>query len=742
MSLASDTASLRPDMTPDARRTVAFSPYVATVEDGRNTVHMLVEGIHCGGCVAKIERALNGRPGVEARVNLTTKRLAVTWHGPADEADDLAALVESLGYRVLPFAPEQAQSLEQAAEKELLRCLAVAGFAAANVMLLSVAIWAGHVNDEMGAATRTLLYWFSALIAAPAIVFAGWPFYRSALRALLAGHTNMDVPISLGVLLATGMSLAETIRGGPHAYFESAVMLLFFLLVGRYLDRRARGRARSAAERLLALNAVAVTVVEPDGSMRAVPPDQVAPDATVLIAAGDRVGIDGTINDGRSELDTAMITGESIPSAVGPGDAVYAGTVNLTGPLTVRVTAAGRNTLLSDIVSLMEAAEQRRGRYVALADRVARAYAPVVHGLSLATFLGWWLLVGAAWQQALLIAIAVLIITCPCALGLAVPAVQVIASGRLMRRGILLKSASALERLRTVDMVIFDKTGTLTEGRPRLANTGPAIAEALPQAAALACTSRHPLARALAAAAPATAPATGVEEVPGRGLRRRAADGETRLGSRDWCGVDASAGETAEGPELWFTRPGAPAVQFRFVDAPRSDAAEVVAALAARGLEIALLSGDRPQAVASLASTVGITDWHAGLTPADKVAYLEARAAEGRAVLMVGDGLNDAPALAAAAASMSPTTASDITQTAADVVFQGRRLAPVVEAVTVADRANRLVFQNFAMSLAYNLVTIPVAVFGLVTPLIAAAAMSASSIAVVTNSLRLARGRR
>ena len=715
---------------------VDATAYVQSAGEGRRTLHLMVEGVHCGGCVRRIEQALRADPAVEhARVNLTTRRLTVNWLGSAAVADRLVRAVSDLGYLVVPYDPAQLVSAEAATERALLRAMAVAGFAAGNIMLLSVAIWAGHFQD-MGPATRNLLHWFSALIALPAIAYAGRSFFDSALGALRNRRTNMDVPISLGVLLASGMSLFETARGGPHVYFDSAIMLLFFLLVGRYLDRRARGRARSAAERLVTLGTSAVTVVEAGGRRRAIPAAAVAPGMTVLVAAGERIGADGSVLDGTSALDTSLITGETVPATVGPGDRVFAGTLNLDAPLQLEVVAVGEGTLLAEIVRLMELAEQRRARYVVLADRLAALYAPAVHGLALATFLGWTLLAGTAWQVALLYAVAVLIITCPCALGLAVPAVQVIASGRLLSRGVLLKSATALERLAQVATVAFDKTGTLTRGRPALVRSEPIDPEALRVAASLAGASRHPLARAVAHVMPEVPAARGVEEVPGCGLRLATAAGDVRLGSRAWCGVE-DASMSGDGPELWLARPGCPPMRFAFDDPIRADAAQVIEALRARGLAIELLSGDRAPTVAAVADQLGIESWRAGCTPVDKTARLEALAGAGRRVLMVGDGLNDAPALAAAHVSASPSTAIDLSQTAADAVFQGERLQSVIELLDVARRAERLIKQNLGLALGYNLITVPLAVLGLVTPLIAALCMSGSSLAVVANALRL-----
>ena len=702
---------------------------------GLATAHYLVDGLHCAACVWLIEQVLQRQPWVEsARLNMTTRRLTVRWR-PIQGVDP-AATIATLGYRAVAFDPEKLKRNDARHETELLRCLAVAGFAAGNIMLLSVSVWSGAIG-EMGPATRDLMHWISALIALPAIGYAGRPFFRSAVRALASRRTNMDVPISLGVLLATGMSLAETAASGAHAYFDSAVTLLFFLLIGRYLDRRARGLARGAATQLAALDSTTCQRLRPDGTAERIASERLRVGDLVLVAAGERVPADGRIADGRSSLDRSVVTGESEPASVAPGEAVFAGTVNIGAPLRIEVTAAGKDTLLAEIVRLMEVAEQGRARFVVLADRVARLYAPVVHVLALMTLTGW-MIAGADWRSGLLNAVAVLIVTCPCALALAVPVVQVVATGRLMRRGILLKSATALERLAEVDRIVFDKTGTLTLGRPMLSSPSAIDARILARAAAIAAASRHPLSRALVQAAemrlarPAV-PAEGVIEVPGQGL----ALGETRLGSRTFCG---GGGVDGIGPELWFAEPGAPALRFVFTDRPRPDAAETIATLAGRGYEVELLSGDRAATVAAVAAETGVADWRAGQTPVDKVTRLKHLAEAGHRPLMVGDGINDAPALAAAHVSASPASASDIARIAADVVFQGDRLAPVTELLSVARKAAVLVRQNLALAIVYNLVAVPLAMAGYLTPLIAAIAMSSSSLLVVGNALRLRRG--
>jgi Cu2+-exporting ATPase len=727
-----DTRAIRPDGEPPR---FDFAPYVTAGADGNNSLTLAIDGLHCAACVWLIESVLSRLPGVvTARVNMTTKRLRLVWRAGEADPQDLVARISALGYRLTPFDEAAADDEGAARQRSLLRAMAVAGFAAGNIMLLSVSVWAGNAED-MGPATRDLMHWISALIAIPAVAWAGRPFFRSAAGALSAGRVNMDVPISLAVILATGMSLVQTATSQPDAYFDSAVALLFFLLVGRYLDARSRGRARSVAANLLALRVRAVTVIDEDGGTRVIAPSEVRSGMTALVAAGERVPVDGQIAAGTSDIDTAAITGESMPRAARPGDRVLAGTINLTGPLRIHVDSVGEDTILAEILRLVETAEQGRARYVALADRVAKLYAPAVHSLALATFVSW-LILGAGWQTALLTAISVLIITCPCALALAVPAVQVAASGRLLKQGVLVKSETALERLAEVDTVVFDKTGTLTEGRPVLLRDGGWSDDDLAQAATLAAASRHPLARALAAASPSAEPADDVEEVPGAGLKR----GDVRLGSRDWCG--AGPAEDDDGPELWLARPGAAPLRFAFRDEARRDAEEVVGTLLKRGYRVELLSGDRPSVVAAMAGRLGIAHWRGGCTPAAKAARLRELADKGCRVCMVGDGLNDAPALSLAHVSLSPSEATEIAHNAADAVFQGARLQPVAELLEVADRSRRLVLQNLVLAFAYNATTIPLAMAGMVTPLVAALAMSGSSILVVSNALRIGRGGR
>lgn len=711
--------------------------HVVTKADGTKELILAVDGLQCGACVWLIESVLTQQQDVlVGRVNMTTRRLRLAWRGASEDADRLVGKIEALGYRLVPFDISALAAVQDRTGRMLIRSLAIAGFAASNVMLISIGVWAGQsgILDHMGPATLALLHWVSALIAMPAIAYAGRPFFASAFAALRHRRTNMDVPISVGVLLVTGLSLVETIEGGAHTYFDSAVTLLFFLLVGRVLDHRARGQARATAEQLLALRHTDVAVVQPDGTIYRCAQEQIAEGDNVLVATGERIGVDGVLLVGSAVLDTSLVTGESLPVNAEAGTAVYAGTLNLGTPLTIQATATGGATLLAECVRLIEAAETRRGRFVVLADRVARRYAPAVHLCALLTFLGWYFVAGVPIGQALLTASAVLIITCPCALALAVPAVQVIATGRLFRGGILLKSPTALERMAEVDTVVFDKTGTLTE--PLLALIGTPDGKALHQAAAIALASRHPLARSLVAAAGAVAPVDGVVEHPGQGLSLATPAGETRLGSRTFCGVHDAA---ADGPEMWLTRPGMTPDRFCFDERLRPDAVTVIKRLRGMGLALKLISGDRTSQVERIAAQVCIPDWRAECTPAGKVQLIEDATASGKKVLMVGDGMNDSPALAAASVSASPATAADVSQTVADLVFQGSRLEPVAVALTTARRAKAVMRQNLALSIGYNVIMVPLAIAGWVTPWLAAAAMSSSSLLVMANSLRLHR---
>ncbi|WP_076865981.1 heavy metal translocating P-type ATPase [Bradyrhizobium mercantei] len=717
---------------------IDFSHYLKNTGAGLVHLDLAVEGINCAGCMAKIERNLSNIPDVtSARVNLTDSRLALEWKAGTLEPALFVSRLAELGYKAYPFERDDAETLEAQRAQGLLRRLGVAAFAAMNVMMLSIPVWSGNVSDMLPE-QRDFFHWLSALIVLPAAAYSAQPFFSSALSALRARGVNMDVPISIGIVLALATSVIETINHAEHAYFDAAIMLIAFLLAGRYLDQNMRRRTRAFAGNLAALKAETATKFISPTEIRTVPAAAIRPGDIVLLRPGERCAVDGNVIEGRSEVDQSLITGETLPAMVTPGSAVFAGTLVRSGTLRVRASAASGGTLLDEISRLLDHALQARSRYLRLAERASRLYAPVVHATALLTMLGW-LAYGASFHDSIVTAIAVLIITCPCALGLAIPAVQTVASGALFGSGVLLNAGDAIERVAEIDRVILDKTGTLTLPELDVANLAEIPDDVVRLAGRLALSSRHPVAAAVARYAGAASPLPDIQEEPGQGVHGLHEGRPIRLGRPSFCGADDLANE------ILCRDPEASVVAFSHGDSRyafavrqrlRPDAAEVVAGLARMGVAVEIVSGDREPAVRLAAEQLGVHEWRAGVSPVDKIARLEELARQGCKVLMVGDGLNDAPALAAAHASMSPVTATHLSRAVADAVFLGERLAPVLAEVKVSRRALRLMRQNLWLAVIYNVLAVPIAIAGLVTPLIAAAAMSGSSIIVMLNALR------
>jgi P-type Cu2+ transporter len=713
--------------------TLDLSLYAKPAADGTLGMDVAVEGVTCGACIARIESAVKRLPGVtEARLNFTNRRLHVAWDDGLVKPEQILTTLETIGYHGYPFVPLRAEQEEAAEARRLLRYLAVAGFAAMNIMLLSVAVWSGNASD-ITPETRDFFHWASALIALPAAAYAGQPFFVSAWRALRVRSLNMNVPISLGVILALGMSIVETINHAPDAYYDSAIMLLFFLLVGRTLEHAMRRRTRAVAGNLAALKGETAHRFAGD-ELVSVPVAALKAGDRVLVRPGERVPADGVVLSGRSEIDESIITGETTRRNIAAGAGVYAGALSFTGTLTLKVNAAGGSALIDEIERLLENASSAKSRAMRLADRAARVYAPMVHATAALTAAGW-LIAGASIHDAVVAAITVLIITCPCALALAIPAVQVVASGALFRANVILNAGDTIERLAEADMVIFDKTGTLTLPEPRVVNAAAIDPVVLQMAARLALSSRHPLAVALSHEAAVRTPFEGAVEEPGQGVRATIGGIEARLGSAEFRGMPDTCASVPGTSRIYFAH-GNRSAAITISQTLRSDAVATVQALSRLGLDLHILSGDRNDAVRPVAKVLGIDKWIGGLTPAEKIAFINSLKAEGRKVLMIGDGLNDAPALAAAHVSLSPIAAADLTQAQADAVFLGERLKPVLDAVIISRRARRLMTENLALAAIYNAVAVPVAIAGLVTPLIAALAMSGSSILVTLNALR------
>ncbi|CAN7713889.1 heavy metal translocating P-type ATPase [Rhizobium sp. LjRoot98] len=702
--------------------------------DGLRQVALSVPDMRCGACMVQLEMTLARLPDVRSvRANLTTKRVTINWQADNGNSPDFAGSIGAIGYTaVLPT-----DAVDQSGEEMsgLLRALAVAGFCSMNIMILSVSVWSGADPS-----TRQALHMMSAALALPAVIYSGATFYRSAWRALVHGRVNMDVPISIGVLLSFGLSLYDTFVEGRHAYFEASTSLLFVLLVGRTLDHMMRKRARSAAAALADMMPKGANVVRADGRIDYVPLNEIGPGTRTLIAAGDRIPADGTILSGISELDRSMLTGESRWESVAPGAQVRAGDLNVGHPLTVEATAAPENSTLAELHRMLEAVEDGRSAYRTLIDRAARLYAPVVHGLSVFAFVIWFVFTRDI-HLSLTIAISVLIIACPCALGLAVPMVQVVAARRLFKQGIVARDGSALERLAEIDTVVFDKTGTLTQYDPMLAaGTWKGPLE-FSLALSLAKFSSHPMSKAVADYASRgnaeTLSLEDVRETPGNGLEATFRGERYRLGRSGWETGGDVFDPNAPSTVVLTRRGGEVLASFQFGERVRAGSAEAVQFLEDRGIAVRMLTGDVPQAANAVARELGIDEVNAAALPKDKAEIVEALQHRGRKVLMIGDGINDALALKTARVSMAPASGSDIGRSAADFILLNGDMDGIRIAMTTAGRAAALIRQNFALAIVYNVVSIPLALSGYASPLIAAVAMSTSSILVVANAVRL-----
>lgn len=712
-----DSDSLRPDSRD------------AVVDDGYpNTLELLVSGAKCASCLARIEGAVLKLQGVEtARLNLTTGKLHVLWRGSLSEHKVVEA-VAGLGYSAVAYDVDKRETETVREERGLVVATVVGALATLAVMFLSEPVWFGQ---DMDASSVALFRWSAAIIAVPASIFSGWTFFASAVASIRGRRLNMDVPISLAVILALLLSLYATANGGAHTYFDAAIMLLFFLLIGRLLDARLRRRAHAAANALAAMQATSATRLSSAGVAQVVRASDIRPGDILLVSGGERIPVDAEVIAGASDVDLRLVTGEIDPVPAFLGQTLHSGAVNLAAPLRLRALASADRSLMADVARLLEAGEQKKSSYRRLADKVVAAYVPLVHATALLGFVSW-LLLGASLSHAAFVAVTVLIITCPCALGLAAPLVQVVAAQKLFGRGILLSSGDALERIAAIDHVVFDKTGTLTLGEATLL-PGTWSDSDLQDAAQLARCSRHPFSRAIVVAAGIGPVAVEVHEHSGMGIEGIVHGRRARLGQSGFVspGLDR--------PGLWFAFESGEPVGFVFEDTIRSDAAQAVARLKSMGLDVELLSGDAAGRVASAATAAGIGSWTAHATPQSKAARLAVLEAAGKKVLMVGDGLNDAGALACAHASLAPGAAVDVSRLAADCIYSTGNLDAVADTIMIARQARARMRENFMLAAGYNLLAIPIALVGWATPVVAAIAMSVSSVAVTLNALRMPR---
>ncbi len=719
---------------PEIAENLDISEFVVREENQNNSVSLMIQGMHCAACIWLIENiSKNQKDVVDARVNLSKKTLFLRWRGDAKYGNELIKLIQNIGYKLLPFDQEILDSSEKKYNDEILRALAVAGFGTGNVMLFSFSLWFADAG-QMGIQTRNLLHFFSSLIALPVIIFSARPFFSSAIRSIKQGYPNMDLAISIAIFLACIVSLLETFRSANHVYFDSAVMLTFFLLIGRYLDLKARKKAFAIATEFTLLSAN-FGRVEEAGNIKILPSKNLKEGMILVVASGEKISADGIIIDGASELDTSLITGETTPKTVTKNSEVFAGMINLAQPLRIKITKSPQNSLLSEIIRLSDEAQSKKIHYVRLADYLSRFYTPAVHLLAFATFCFWF---KSGWEVALMNATAVLIITCPCALALAVPIVQTITISNFIKKGVLIKSGEALEKLIKSDIIIFDKTGSLTIGKPKLIEIKILHGEEkniLPLAASLAKASKHPLSQAISESYDGKFLDLKIKENPGFGLEAEFENKVMRLGRKQFCDIQNFQPSQQNSLSCFF-KFGENEAEFLFADEIKSDAKAVISSLKSMGKEIILLSGDSKNPVESVAKTLEIDQFYFEQTPVSKAEFLGKFLADKKQFIMIGDGINDAPALALSPISISFSKAADISQNIADIIIQGEKLSPILEVINSSNRSISLMKQNLLIALLYNLIAVPFAISGHVVPLIAAIAMSSSSLIVLFNSLR------
>jgi Cu+-exporting ATPase len=763
VNLASERAEVRVD--PDApaepvllRDAVRRAGYDVTGESAT----LAIDGMTCASCVGRVERALSRVPGVlDVAVNLASERASVRRIAGTAPDDALLAAVAGAGYSAVVRAA--ADSRDEAIERRARHDLRVA----AAALLLSLPL-AGHMLVGMLGVAAHMPGWAELLLATPVQFAFGWRFYVAAGRALRAGTGNMDLLVAVGTTAAYGYSVHNLFAGGP-LYFEASAVVISLVLLGKWMESRAKRGTLAAIRALMALRPEVARVVR-GGVETVVPVSAVRLGDLVAVRPGERVPVDGRIRDGASQLDESLVTGESMPVDRGAGESIVGGSLNGTGFLMVEATAVGADSTLARIVAMVEGAQSSKAPIQALVDRVAAIFVPVVLAISAGTFAGWWL-AGAGTGAAMIAAVSVLVIACPCALGLATPTAIMVGTGAAARSGILIRDAEVIETARRIDVVVFDKTGTLTEGHPAVIDVHPADAAEFDApaliglAAAVQARSEHPLARAVLAEAdrlglggaavtgsPADAAVTEFDAIPGKGVRA-VVDGRTVLiGNRLLLADDGVPGEVLEDAAsrheragrtvMWMaTTDGSPRVLglVAVADPVREGAARAVSALADIGIRCVMLTGDNPQTARAIAAAVGIADVRAGVLPGGKAAEIESLRERGHTVAMIGDGVNDAPALAAADVGIAMGNGADVALEVAAITLMRPDPRLVVAAVDVARATDRKIRQNLFWAFVYNVVGLPLAAMGLLNPVVAGAAMAASSVSVVSNALLMRR---
>jgi Cu2+-exporting ATPase len=728
------------------------SQFVHSSDDGTREASLILEGITCAACVWLNEQYIAGLPGVrEVSVNYATQRALVRWDEERIRLSEILLAIQKIGYRALPYNPDQQQESHRRQRRQQQRRLAVAGLFGMQVMMLSISLYAGAWSG-MERDFEQFFRWLCLGLTLPVMLYPALPFFHAAWRDLKRRRVAMDLPVSLAILVAFASSALATFKGQGEIYFDSVVMFVFFLSASRYFESMARQRCAASVEKLVQSMPLMTTRLGSTGDVEeAVAAATLAIGDRVLIRPGETVPADGEIESGQSAIDESLLSGESLPLARGPGERLLGGSVNVTNPLQMRVDAVGADTVLAEIQRTIERAQADKPPMARLADRVAAHFIGVVLVIVAAVALYWWWRDPSLWFE---IALSVLIVSCPCALSLATPTAISATLGRMQAAGLLVKRAGALEKMNHVSHVVFDKTGTLTLGKPTLAgivcHPDYDQARCLELAAALERHSEHPLARVLVrtAAAGGADDASQIVNVAGGGISA-VIDGQAHyIGNSDY--IEAETGATI--PRRWLDDIAEDAVtavvlarhdcvlaMFTFADRLRDDAPALIDKLRRMGKSVLLMTGDRAASAAEVASKTGILDYRAQMSPLDKMQAVEALQAEGARVLMIGDGINDAPVLSRADVSIAMGGASSLAKTSADIVLIGNQLDAVADAVDMSARTQSIIRQNMLWALMYNFGAIPAAAIGLVAPWLAAIGMSLSSLIVVLNAMRLTR---
>jgi Cu2+-exporting ATPase len=716
--------------------------FVRTETENIREAALILENIVCAACIWLNERHIAGLPGVlSVEINYATRRARVRWDNSRIQLSAILKAVSDIGYIAHPFDPGRSDDIYKRERNTAIKRLAIAGLGMMQVMMYALpAYTATDMTDDI----RLLMQWASLVLTIPVVGYSAWPFFIGAWRDLKRRMLGMDVPVALGVGTAFIASVVSTFSGHGEVYYDSVTMFIFLLLTGRFLEMNARRRSGAAVEELVKL-IPAVTTRLPQWPAREeeqVPVARLVVGDHVLVRPGETLPADGVVVEGDSAVNEAMLTGESLPVSKSVHAKVVGGSLNQASPLVVRVDKLGADTRLAAIVRLLDRAQSEKPRIGQLADRAAAWFVGLLLLITVLVGLAWYVIDPG---KALWIVVSVLVVTCPCALGLATPAALTTATGRLTRLGLLTTHGHALETLARATDLVFDKTGTLTHGHlsvRRVVPLGGRSAEAVSAlAATLEAGSEHPIAKALRLGITSTQTANQIRNTPGRGVEGTIAGHVYRIGSPRFVAASETppAPPAATGGESWVALADSNELiaWFALADSPRRDAAASLAALQQQGLRLHLLSGDGEAAVKATAQQLGITEWRAGALPEDKLAYVKALQHEGRIVAMVGDGINDAPVLAGAQVSIAMGEGADVAQAAADMVMLGGRLATLADGVALARKTQRIIRQNLGWALVYNLVAIPAAALGHVTPWMAGIGMSSSSLLVVLNALRL-----